>query len=180
MATIINEGATRRVAISADEPTAGYAPVSVIRGTVTVAASVAPGGRQRAVVEILHNVGGMVQRALVGGEFVTGPGTNSTFAVGASGPLTQGQSATCASALGGRPLVPGLPDEFAESVLAGLTAAAVQLPGGALTVDRAAYDERGSSRHSFGLAARLLVDVLVAQLTGQDPGPRLQAALRGW
>jgi hypothetical protein len=65
-------------------------------------------------------------------------------------------------------------------VLAGALAAGPRLPAGVLTVDRAGYDEVNSSARAFRRTAALLVDVLAAQLAGQDPTFRVQVALRGW
>lgn len=178
-ATVIKEGKARRVAFTLDEPTARYTPATVLRGTATAGATVPAGPPRRLVVETLHNVGGMIQRALLGAEFVPGPAATVSLGVGLSGPMTSGHPAGCASALG-MPLVAGLPDEFGQPILTALTDAAPRLPGGTLTVDRAGYDERGSSPRAFRLAATLLVDLLAAQLTDQDPAVRMQAALRGW
>jgi hypothetical protein len=62
MTMIIEEGATRKIAVGVDEPTARYAAVTVAKGSA-VAAMAVPLERQRVLVETLHNVGGMIQRA---------------------------------------------------------------------------------------------------------------------
>jgi hypothetical protein len=185
MATIIGEG-LRKAAISPDEPTARYTPVSVARGTASAAGQPGPIGAPavRTVVELWHNVGGMIQRALLGGEFVVGgitgvPAGLVAFTATIGGPFDTAAPASCASALG-RALIAGLPAEFGESVLSGLQTATTQLPVGVLIIDRAGYDAVGSSKRAFRLSAGLLVDVLAAQLQGQNPQPRVEVALRSW
>lgn len=96
--------------------------------------------------------------------------------VGTSGPGASG-SPTCASQLA-KPLVPGLPDEFAASVVNGLVRSA--LPGGRVVVDRAAHDVVESSPLAFELAAELLAVVLAAEATGNDVLSAARDAVESW
>ena len=82
--------------------------------------------------------------------------------------MTLGAAKTCPSRLS-RPLVPGLPPEFAQATLDGL----VRVPstwdsGGLLVVDRGGYDEVESVPVAFELAGGLLVLALLARLRGTD------------
>jgi hypothetical protein len=169
----------RRADYRVDEPSAAYSPATVINGTVPAGGLDLPGNPGRLVVETLHNAGGMVYRALLGGAWTPGPAGGIALVVGISGAITSGAPATVPSALG-QPLVPGLPDEFGQPVLTGLSRAAGQLPPGTLTIDRAAYHEAWSSAQSFQRTAAVLVDVLVALCRGQDPEPAVRATLRSW
>ena len=90
----------------------------------------------RCVVGILRHGGGLVPGALLGGYYTPGGAEEVVVEVGASGSALAG-APTCASALA-RPLVPGLPIEFARSVEAGLLRSA--LPPGIVVVDRGAFD----------------------------------------
>lgn len=132
------------------------------------------GPARRAVVELRRDLGGLIMRALIGGEFRPGAGpTRYEVPVGRAA-FDNGDEATCPSRLG-RPLIPGLPADFADSALAGLTADADadRLPGGRLRVDRAAYDLMGSSEAAFFQAARLLR----AALAGDEPEARVARRL---
>jgi hypothetical protein len=169
----------RRADYRPDEPSAAYSPAAVINGTVPAGGHDLPGGPGRVLVETLHNTGGMVHRALIGGTWAPGPAGGLAFVVGLTGPIASGAPAAVPSVLG-QPLVVGLPDEFGQPVLTGLSRAAGQLPPGTFTVDRAAYHEAWSSAQAFQRAAGLLVDVLVALCRGQDPEPAVRAALRSW
>jgi hypothetical protein len=82
--------------------------------------------------------------------------------------MTLGAAKTCPSRLS-RPLVPGLPPEFAQATLDGLVRVPVAWDsGGFLVVDRAGYDEVESSPVAFELAGGLLVLALLARLRGTD------------
>jgi hypothetical protein len=113
-------------------------------------------------------------RALLGGEFQAGPGPTRYEVLVGRAPFDNGDPATCPSQLG-RPLVPGLPVDFAPAALSGLMADAGidRLSGGRLRVDRAAYDLTGSSEAAFFQAGRLLR----AALTGDEPAARVAERL---
>ncbi len=140
-----------------------------------------PGSAVRAVVEIHRALGGMIMRALLGGEFTPDPeATTTAFVVPHGGELTFGASADCASELG-RPLVAGLPQDFADAVLLGLSGdASAALPAGPLCIDRAAVDEVGSSETAFRLAADLLVRTIDSLLRGADPSDAVHRAMDSW
>ena len=129
----------RQVSVLVDEPTATYEAVSVLTGSEPATEPIGPVVEVRALVEVLRQGGGLAPRALVGGHFTSGSVDRLTIEVGMSGPLTVGESTTCTSQLW-KPLVPGLPPEFAETVLAGLLRG-VELPPGVLRIDSAGFDE---------------------------------------
>lgn len=145
---IIEVGPAAKVWVGADVPEAAYPsdqffPIN--------------GPAVRVTIELRRNLGGLILRALLGGEFVPGDGTTQYDVLVARAPFDNGDEPTCPSQLG-RPLVPGLPADFAAAARSGLTADADvdQLPGGRLRVDRAAYDLMGSSEAAFFQAGRLL------------------------
>jgi hypothetical protein len=106
----------------------------------------------RAIAEVRRGAGGVIPRALIGGEMRhTGRGARQVR-VGQSSKMTLGAARTCASLFRGM-LVPGLPPEFAQAALDGV-------------VDRAAYDEVDSSPVAFEFAGGLLVLALLARLAG--------------
>jgi hypothetical protein len=131
-------------------------PSAAVRGTSAA----------RAVVEVRGRSGGVVPRAVVGGEMQPSDLGIQMFRVGQSAGMTLGAARTYLSRIGGA-LVPGLPPEFAQAVLDGLVRVPVQWDsGGVLVVDRGAYDEVDSSPVAFELAAGILVLVLLARWSG--------------
>lgn len=122
-------------------------------------------------------------RALLGAEFSPDPHASGTvFEVPFGEPMGLDAVAGCGSELGG-PLVAGLPSDFADAALAGLAgdAEAEALPAGLLRVDRAGFDETGSSEMAFKLVGDLLRRVIAAQLhDDRDPLAVAQAVVRGW
>jgi hypothetical protein len=91
--------------------------------------------------------------------------------------MTLGANTTCPSRLLRRRLVPGLPDEFTEAVLEGLSLP--DLPAGELTVDRAAYDEVASSSRSFRHVAEL-VAVRLARWGSDEVVEQVRRQMRSW
>lgn len=118
----------------------------------------------RSVVELVAVSGGLRPRALIGGEFVPGSGRQVSIEVSHSGDLGLGAAADCPSLSRGRPLVAGLPLEFAHAVVDGLVrvTCATGLPAGVLSIDRAAHDEVDSSPIAFERAAGVLRCVLAS------------------
>ncbi|WP_030976647.1 hypothetical protein [Streptomyces sp. NRRL S-1824] len=124
----------------------------------------------------------MTMRASLGAEFSLDPrGLVTVFEVPFGEPLGLGAAAGCGSELG-RPLVAGLPRDFADAALDGLSGdtGVGALPAGLLRVDRAGFDEAGSSEMAFQLAGNLLRCVVAAQLHDRDPLAAAQAAVRAW
>lgn len=76
------------------------------------------------------------------------------------------------------PLIPGLPDEFAQSVVDGFIRR--PLPAGRIVVDRAAFDPVESTPLAFELAAELLAIVLHAMLMGREVEQSARAAIEAW
>jgi hypothetical protein len=120
----------------------------------------------RAIAEVRRGAGGVIPRALIGGEMRhTGRGARQVR-VGQSSKMTLGAARTCASLFRGM-LVPGLPPEFAQAALDGVVRVPAQWDSGDLiVVDRAAYDEVDSSPVAFEFAGGLLVLALLARLAG--------------
>ena len=178
-AVIIREGGCG-AAIWDDEPSAAYTGRYLSRGEWP--ASVEAGRSVRVVVEVMLAFGGMTMRALLGAQFTVDPLTTVTaFEVPFGEPLGWGSVADCHSELG-PPLTAGLPSDFAEAALAGLTgdAEAHPFPCGLLRVDRAGFDEIGSSEMAFKLAGDLLGHVLRAMLRNDDPLAAARAVVHGW
>ncbi|MGH3855235.1 MAG: hypothetical protein ACRDR6_17425 [Pseudonocardiaceae bacterium] len=124
----------------------------------------------------------MMARALLGGEFCSATNQKTSFEVlVADEPLGLGNPTTCASRLG-RPLVPGLPDDFAQAVLVGLSAEPElpTLPAGTLHVDRAGHDEVNSSSMAFQLAGGLLRAVFASMSSGGDMEAEIRNLMRAW
>jgi hypothetical protein len=170
---ILEAGKSSRLSFSGENASARYHSARVLESTEPPALSGSP-TPVRLVLELRRNLGGMVMRALLGGEFVPG-GERTIFTVlVASAPFDSGVAATCASDLGS-PLIPGLPIDFAPSALAGL-GGAIQvdpLPSGTLRIDRAGHDLMGSSEAAFYQAAILLRAAFSASLHGADLAERL-------
>jgi hypothetical protein len=105
----------------------------------------------RAIVEVRRGAGGVIPRALLGGEMRHAGRGARQVRVGQSSTMTLGASRTYASLLKGV-LVPGLPPEFAQATLDGVVRVPAHRDSGDLiVVDRAAYDEVDSSPVAFGL-----------------------------
>lgn len=127
-------------------------------------------------MEILRHAGGLMPRALVGGVFTPGTDSRLIVEVMTSGPILSGVS-SCKSQLG-KPMIPGLPNEFASSVAGRLLHRV--LPGGRVVVDRAAFDPVESSPVAFELAAELLAIVLAAEALSNDVQAAAHRAVEAW
>ncbi|MEO3972519.1 hypothetical protein [Streptomyces sp. CAU 1734] len=126
----------------------------------------------------------MIARGLLGGEFTPAPIGQAPITVFevpfGAGPAQGATGPSCHSELGS-PLVPGLPEEFAEAVLAGLLdGSAGALPAGVLRVDRAGFDVAGSSENTFRETGGLLRSVIGALCAGRDPERAAREAMRSW
>lgn len=179
---MIIEVSGRKAGIRGDEPSAVYSGSRWLRRVQSAQPANHGAPSVRATVEIRLRYGGMSPRALLGGQLAPSAGQELTCNVlVADQPAGLGQPTTCESELG-RSLVPGLPDEFAESVLEGimLNAAAAGLPAGQLVVDRAGHDEVNSSPVAFKQTASLLCRVLGAYLNGLDPTAAVQLEMSQW
>jgi hypothetical protein len=73
-----------------------------------------------------------------------------------------------------------LPEEFASAVRDGLVDDGVDLPSGALRVDRAGFDEVGSSAWVFGQAAKVLRRGLVAMLGDVGVESEVRRLMASW
>ena len=130
------------------------------------------------VVELWRNVGGMIQRALIGADFTADQAQTLTVLVGTSGTYELDRPKTCASASApALPLVAGLPDDYGPPVMESLTTGAAQLPSGTLVIDRAGYDDLGSSDWAFHVATTLLVVALSTRLRGGDLETMVQSTM---
>lgn len=160
---IIRDG-PRWASVALDELSAAYAASSVLREFVDVPAAGSGGRRARAVVEILKQGGGLAPRALLGGEFVPANDDGLIIEVTVLTDLTASVP-SCRSQLW-RPLMAGLPPEFAQSVIDGIVRR--PLPSGRLVVDRAGHDPVESSPLAFELAAELLSAVLAGLAQSEE------------
>jgi hypothetical protein len=174
---IISAGRASKLSLNTDNDSARYDGAEVLRSSTSAvrAWSTAP---TRVTVELSRGLGGMIMRALVGGEFLPGIDTTHFEVLTAAAPFDSGIEATCASGLG-KPLIPGLPRDFAPAVLAGLegTSTSDPLPAGTLRIDRAGYDLMGSSEAAFFQAASLLRSAFSAMAAGDDVEARLTSRL---
>jgi hypothetical protein len=162
------------VSLTAENATAAY-PCARTATAGTPAADIAPPPSEvRLVVELKRNLGGLTMRALIGGTFVPGPPPVRCEVCIMADEFDAGQPATCESSLG-RPLVPGLPRDFADAALRGLTVhpSANPLPPGLLRVDRAGHDVMGSSEAAFEQVAVLLRCAFSATVMDADVRERL-------
>lgn len=178
---IIDDG-TRKVSVVTEEETARYAGTRRLQGSRPAKAEPVGIDAVRAVVEVRRQLGGMSPRALLGGTFEpTTSGDVSVQVVMSDTALGLGEPATCASELG-KPLVPGLPEEFASAVLTGLTGGEpdLVLPPGVLTIDRAGYDEVESASRIFELTSELLLRVVAARVAGSDLAETVREAMATW
>ncbi|WP_414936207.1 hypothetical protein [Amycolatopsis sp. cmx-11-51] len=132
-------------------------------------------------LEALRRLGGLSPRALIGGQFVPGPGDRTQISVGVAGFGLFGaeDEPTCASRLWNQPFTIGLPSEFARSVARTL-GEGPQLPSGMLTIDRAGFDPMNSSEMVFAQTASVLQAVLVARVGGEDADEAARAVVRTW
>jgi hypothetical protein len=117
----------------------------------------------------------MLPRALVGGHFVPDEGDPVIEIAVSDADLQDGTSVV--SRLW-RPLVPGLPAEFANAVVDGLRRRPI--PRGLLRIDRAGYDPVESSPLAFELAAELLATVIAARARDRDIESAVRTAIHGW
>jgi hypothetical protein len=156
-----------RVVVSDDDGGAAFPVDEWLERSFPASALTAQRGTARAVVEVRRRAGGLIPRAVAGGEMrLRGEGKRS-LRVGQSAAMTLGAQATYSSRIRGI-LVPGLPPAFANAVLDGLVAAAAWESPGVLIVDRGAYDEVESAPLAFKLAADVLVLALLARLSGTE------------
>jgi hypothetical protein len=179
------------VALEEDDERLRYDVVDCLSTSRPAGGQGPQGQRVRALVEVQRRFGGMAPRAVVGGEFVVGDGTETVFEVlvGADydALVAEGREAGSGVTLPGRihstwPLIAGLPAEFAESTLRGLVdnLCAGRLPAGVLRLDRAAFDEVESANPVFAQAGAALCCALAAKLQGADPADELRALIETW
>ena len=111
--------------------------------------------------------GGMGQYALIGGQFAPAPEDSLTVQVGLS-PSAVREKAFRSGLR--KSVFAGLPEYLAEYVLYGIADYERRhvLPGGVLTIDRAANSELDSSPSAFRHATSWLVAVITAAVRGED------------
>jgi hypothetical protein len=157
-----------RVALSDENATAAYQIQNWLEWSEPASGDEPRSAHARAVIEVYRFLGGMSQRALVGGEIRLKSQATSMIRVGQSSGLTLGAARTCQSELSGT-LVPGLPSEFAQAVLDGIIRVPAERPrNSVIIIDRSGYDEVDSSPVAFELAGGLLLIALVRRMQGMD------------
>jgi hypothetical protein len=137
------------------------------------------GAPVRKVVEFYRLMGGMAQYALIGGQFEPAPADSLTVRVKVSSP--EGREKAFSSDLGTfeySALHSGLPEYSADYVFDGIVDYHRRqvLPGGVLTIDRAANSELDSAPFAIRHTAALLVAAIAATVRERD----VEHALRGW
>lgn len=166
-----------------DDAAAGFVAARHLTAVMAAAGSGDGVGDVRVIVEVRRRLGGIAPGALLGGRFVAGIGdmTRVEVAVAGFGVLGGDGRTACRSRLWKRPLVSGLPREFGDAVLDGLTEGTGSgLPAGTLVVDRAGFDETDSSETVFAQAATFLRLSIAAVLSVRDPEPLLRRAVETW
>jgi hypothetical protein len=168
MMTFIGLCGEWRVALSDENSTAAYPIQNWLEWSEPASDDGPRSAHARAVIEIHRFLGGMSQRAMIGGEIRVKSQATSVIRVGWSGELTLGAAKTCQSELSGA-LAPGLPSEFAQAALDGIIRVPDERrPGSVIIIDRAGYDEVDSSSVAFELAGGLLLVTLTERLRGMD------------
>jgi hypothetical protein len=173
---IIEAGRASKLSLETDNDTARYDIAAALRSSepASLASATAPA---RLTLELSRGMGGMIMRALIGAEFLPGRDATHFEVLIAAAPFDSGVEPTCASSLG-KPLIPGLPKDFAHAVLAGLKESAQDpLPAGTMRIDRAGYDLMGSSEAAFFQVASLLRSAFSAMASGNDVAARLTGRL---
>jgi hypothetical protein len=181
--TIIEVERRGLVAIGEDDDHARYESADRLRATRPASASSQHHASVRALVEVQRRFGGLAPRALLGGQFVPGPGSETVIEVCVSGAsvLDSEDEPTCPSRLWNQPFVLGLPPEFAKPVLDELADHdGLGFPAGVLTVDRAGFDVVNSSEPIFAQAAGVLHAVLAANLHDHDAEEGVRALVSTW
>lgn len=153
---MIVETGYRRVAVGIDSPLAEYS-VHEVRREFLPRSGETVGSSRRALVEIYRGVGGNPQRALIGGTLAPSSTQQLEVVLRLSEDRPSGSPTTFPGAFG-RDLVPGLAEQFIDSIPDALTMQ-IAHPG-VIVIDRAGYDDVESSVNSFALAADLLAIVL--------------------
>lgn len=148
---IIEEG-NSRIAVNADVLDARFDAQEFASAMLpTVLAG--DGSARRAVVEVHRRVGGLPQRALLGGVKTYSGSLHLELSIRLSGQALPTTNRRCVGAFG-RDLIPGIPSEFAHDVLCGLIE--IRVASGLMEVDRGAFDVVETSGASFVLAAKVL------------------------
>lgn len=150
-----------RVAVADDALGAAFAPTGVLAHDVPRHVDVG-GTAGRAVVEYYRAVGGLPQRATLGGVWEPNASGLLRVEVAHTEPVLDGPRPWVGEL--GHPLVPGLPGEYASVVLDVLRHST--LPSGNLIVDRAAHDPVESSELAFRAVTLLLLAALGAPRGG--------------
>jgi hypothetical protein len=172
---IIEAGRASKLSLETDNDSARYDSAAALRSSepASLVSSTTP---TRLTLELSRGLGGMIMRALIGAEFLPGRDATHLEVLTAAAPFDSGVEPTCTSSLG-KPLIPGLPKDFAHAVLAGLEKESTQdpLPAGTLRIDRAGYDLMGSSEAAFFQVASLLRSAFSAMAAGRIVAARLTA-----
>jgi hypothetical protein len=165
---IIERHGSWRIALSDVDDSAAFEALEWRREIAKAEPPGAEQGEFSVSAEVLQFGGGLMPRALLGGTFMPG-GTTLAFEVGSTGSMTLGAIRDCRSLLGGA-LVRGLPSEFVEAVLGGLSEMAGRggQSGGTLRIHAAGYDEQNSSAYAFRHAGAALLWLVTRRIEAPD------------
>lgn len=131
-------------------------------------------------VELRQVVSGRLPWALLAADYAPSDSERVNFEVGQTGELSSGNAAHCQGPLK-RPLVAGLPTEFALATLDGLVRRKLALPPGCLRIVGAGYDEVESSAVIFERAAGFLVEIVRLCIDADSVSEKqLSEILSGW
>ncbi len=169
------------VAIGEGDHDAAYKATEWLKSSRSALATSRPVMSIRIHVESLRRFGGLTPRALIGGQFVPGPGDRTEISVGVAGfgLFDADDEPTCPSGLWSQPFTIGLPGEFAGPVAKAL-GEGTRLPPGTLTIDRAGFDLMNSSEMIFAQTVSVLQAVLAARLGGEDVDEAARGVMRAW
>jgi hypothetical protein len=159
-------GGRGAVAVTEDELLAAYPVVDARTATEPGVVPSRDTSGLRVLVEYLRITGEPV-RALLGARYQAGPSTVE-FVVDIGVAWDIDAVGTCPGVLFRAPFVAGLPPNFADAALTGLTSDETPLPAGRYTIDRAGYDVVNSSERSVEICARALRAVLGLRLGTAD------------
>lgn len=169
----------RSITLVEPDEYAQYAAVDRLRAAAPAGGNSAEAQPVRLAVDLERNYGGLASRAMLGGRFIPRPGVETLYEVFVGRSFDE-LSLAHANRFEARPinnercvssLIPVLPQEFGRAVLQEMLSdqwCPVTVPPGIFVIDRAGFDEQGSSSAIFELAARTLKCLVLTRIAGGD------------